>query len=462
MTRLSRRSALKGIGATIALPLLDAMLPARASAAPRTLRLVCIEMVHGAAGSSAIGIRKNLWSPAQTGRDFDLGPTSLRSLESFRDHLTIVSNADVDPAEPFTAREIGGDHFRSSAVFLTQAHPKQTQGGDVEAGVSLDQIYAQRFGQQTPIPSMQLCIENVDQAGGCGYGYSCVYADAISWASPARPLPMIRNPRAVFDELFGVFGAGSTPDERRTRRQEDRSILDRLRLSVSRLKATLGPSDRVRLADYLDNVREVERRIQAVETFNLGGELRDLPEAPVGVPDSFSEHVRLMFDLQVLAFKSDITRVFAFKLGRDNSNRAYPESGFGGAFHNSSHHGGREDRILYFAKINAYHVGMLPYFLEQLKNTPDDGGTLLDSTVVIYGSPMGDSNLHNHKRVPFFIAGRAGGAIPGAVHLKAPAGTPLANVMLSVLDALGVDDLVRFGDSTGRFGLSGRPTPAAE
>ncbi len=413
MTQLSRRSALKGIGATIALPLLDAMLPARASAAPRKLRLVCIEMVHGAAGSSAIGIRKNLWSPAKTGRDFDLGPTSLRSLEPFRDHLTIVSNADVDPAEPFTAREIGGDHFRSSAVFLTQAHPKQTQGGDVEAGVSLDQIYAQRFGQQTPIPSMQLCIENVDQAGGCGYGYSCVYTDAISWASPTRPLPMIRNPRAVFDELFGVFGAGSTPEERRTRRQEDRSILDRLRLSVSRLKATLGPSDRVRLADYLDNVREVERRIQAVETFNLGGELRDLPEAPVGVPDSFSEHVRLMFDLQVLAFKSDITRVFAFKLGRDNSNRAYPESGFGGAFHNSSHHGGREDRILDFAKINAYHVGMLPYFLEQLKNTPDDGGTLLDSTVVIYGSPMGDSNLHNHKRVPFFIAGRAGGAIPG-------------------------------------------------
>jgi len=462
--RLSRREALRGLGVAVALPWLDAMVPAgvRAAERSRTTRLVCIEIVHGSAGSSAIGARRNLWSPAAVGRGFDLTPTSLRSLEPFRDELTIVSNTDVDPAEPFTAQEIGGDHFRSSAVFLTQAHPKQTASGDVRAGVSLDQLYAQRFGQDTLMPSMQLCIEPVDQAGGCGYGYSCVYTDAISWASPTRPLPMIRDPRAVFDELFGVFGAGSTPDERRTRRQEDRSILDRLRLSVSRLKATLGPSDRVRLADYLDNVREVERRIQSVETFNLGGELRDLPEAPVGVPDSFSEHVRLMFDLQVLAFKSDITRVFAFKLGRDNSNRAYPESGFGGAFHNSSHHGGREDRILHFAKINAHHVGMLPYFLEQLKNTPDDGGTLLDSTVVIYGSPMGDSNLHNHKRVPFFIAGRAGGAIPGGVHLKAPAGTPLANVMLSVLDALGVDDLVRFGDSTGRFGLSGRPTPAAE
>jgi len=461
MTRLSRRSALKGIGATIALPLLDAMLPVHgASAAQRRLRLVCIEMVHGAAGSSAIGIRKNLWSPAKTGRDFDLGPTSLRSLEPFRDHLTIVSNADVDPAEPFTAREIGGDHFRSSAVFLTQAHPKQTQGGDVEAGTSLDQIYAQRFGTDTPIPSMQLCIEDVDQAGGCGYGYSCVYTDAISWASPRRPLPMIRNPRAVFDELFGVFGAGSTPEERRARRQEDRSILDRLRLSVSRLQATLAPSDRARLADYLDNVREVERRIRAVEAFNLGGELRDLPEAPAGVPDSFSEHVRLMFDLQVLAFKSDVTRVFAFKLGRDNSNRTYPESGFGGAFHNSSHHGGREDRILDFAKINAYHVGMLPYFLEQLKHTPDDEGTLLDSTVVIYGSPMGDSNLHNHKRVPFLIAGRAGGALPGGLHLRAPAGTPLANVMLSVLHALGLDELSTFGDSTGRFDLTSGAVPA--
>jgi hypothetical protein len=453
---LSRRAVLKGLGATVALPWLDAMLPGRAFAAapPRPkLRLVCVEMVHGAAGSSSIGIRKQLWAPAGTGRTFDLRPTSLASLEPFRDHLTIVSNTDVDPAEPFTASEIGGDHWRSSAVFMTQAHPKQTQSGDVEAGTSLDQLHAQRFGRDTPIPSMQLCIENVDQAGGCGYGYSCVYTDSISWASPTQPLPMIRNPRVVFDELFGVFGAGASPEERRTRRAEDRSILDRLRESVTRLQTTLGAADRARLGDYLDNVREIERRIQIVEALNLGGGERELPDAPVGVPDSFRAHVRLMFDLQLLAFKSDITRVFSLKLGRDNSNRTYPESGFGGAFHNTSHHGGREDRLEDFATLNAYHVGMIPYFLEQLRGIPDGDGTLLDHTVLIYGSPMGDSNLHNHKRVPFFIAGRAGGRLPGGQHLKAPNGTPLANVMLSLLHALGLDDLEDFGDSTAPFAI---------
>ena len=457
MTPLSRRAVLKGLGVTVALPLLDAMVPAgRAFAAAtsrKKQRLVCVEMVHGAAGCSSIGIRQNLWAPAGLGRDFDLSPTSLRSLEPFREHLTIVSNTDVDPAEPFTAKEIGGDHFRSSAVFFTQAHPKQTQGGDVQAGVSLDQLYAQRFGQDTPIPSMQLCIEDVDQAGGCGYGYSCVYADSISWASPTRPLPMIRNPRAVFNELFGVFGSGATPADRRARRAEDRSILDRLRMTVARLQRTLGPADRTRLTEYLDNVREIERRIQVVEAFNLGGELRELPDAPAGIPDSFSEHVRLMFDLQLLAFASDITRVFSFKLGRDNSNRTYPESGFGGAFHNSSHHSGREERIVDFAKINTYHVGMVPYFLEKLKNTPDGDGSLLDSTLLLYGSPMADSNLHNHKRVPFFIAGRAGGALQGGLHLKAPTATPLANVMLSVLHALGLEEIDRFGDSTAPFAL---------
>jgi Protein of unknown function (DUF1552) len=458
VTTLSRRAVLKGLGVTMALPFLDAMVPAgralAAAASRKRLRLVCVEMVHGAAGCSSIGIKKNLWAPAGLGRDFDLGPTSLRPLEPFREHLTIVSNTDVDPAEPFTANEIGGDHFRSSAVFLTQAHPKQTQGGDVQAGVSLDQLYAQRFGQDTPIPSMQLSIEDVDQAGGCGYGYSCVYADSISWASPTRPLPMIRNPRVVFDELFGVFGGGATPGERRERRAEDRSILDRLRVAVARLQRTLGPADRARLVDYMDNVREVERRIQVVEQFNLGGELRELPDAPAGVPDSFSQHVRLMFDLQVLAFASDITRVFAFKLGRDNSNRTYPESGFGGAFHNSSHHSGREERIADFATLNTYHVGMMPYFLEKLKNTPDGDGTLLDGTLLLYGSPMGDPNQHNHKRVPFFMVGRAGGRLPGGRHLKAPNGTPLANVMLSVLHALGLEDLERFGDSTAPFDLS--------
>ena len=439
MTPLSRRSVLRGIGATVALPFLDAMVPARrASAAslPRR-RLVCVEMVHGSAGSSAIGVKKNLWAPAAVGREFDLSPTSLRSLEPFRDILTIVSNTDVDPANPFTAKEIGGDHFRSSCTFFTQAHPRQTQGGDVHCGISLDQLFAQRFGQETAIPSMQLCIENVDAAGGCGNGYSCVYTD----------------PRVVFDQMFGVLANGATQAERAERLAEDRSILDWLLASAARLAGTLGPADRSRLADYLEHVREIERRIQIIEARNRSGDVRELPEAPVGVPDSFGEHVKLMFDLQVLAFASDITRVFAFKLGRDASNRSYPESGFKGTFHDTSHHGGKEEKVLNFATLNTYHVGLMPYLLEKLKNTPDGDGSLLDHTLLIYGSPMGDSNLHNHKRVPFFMAGRAGGALPGGLHLKAPSGTPLANVMLSVLHAIGLEDLERFGDSEGAYNI---------
>lgn len=453
--QMSRRTVLKGLGATIALPLLDAMTPALASAAAtrRNLRLVCVEMVHGSAGSSAIGIKKNLWAPAATGRDFDLTPTSLRSLEPFRDHLTIVSNTDCSNAEPYDAKEIGGDHWRSSAVFLTQAHPKHTSGPDVEAGTSIDQLYAQRFGQDTPIPSMQLCIEPVDQGGGCGFGYSCTYADTISWASPTRPLPMVRDPRVVFDMLFGALRLGENPQRRQERLAEDRSLLDRVVMSVTRLSARLGPADRARLSDYLENVREVERRIQNIEAYNRSGEPREMPQAPAGIPDSFSAHVKLMFDLQALALASDVTRVFSFKLGRDNSNRVYPESGFGGAFHPTSHHSGKEEKIVNFARLNTFHVSLMPNFLERLNAIPDGDGSLLDNTVLLYGSSMGDSNQHNHRRVPFFIVGKAGGAIAGGRHYKAANQTPLADVMLGILHALGMDDVKEFGDSEAVFDL---------
>ena len=321
-------------------------------------------------------------------------------------------------ADPTEAREIGGDHFRSSATYLTQTYPKRTEGADVECGVSMDQLHAKRFGQDTPIPSMQLCIESVDQSGGCGYGYSCVYTDTLSWSAANKPLPMTRDPRVIFDQMFAVIGSGSG-DEARRRRQEEISILDWVRESVKRLEPRLGAADRIRLADYLDNVREIERRIQAIEKRNGSGDPRELPIAPVGVPDSFADHVKLMFDLQMLAFRSDVTRVFSFKLGRDGSNRVYKDSGSTGAFHIVSHHAENPDRVREFAKINAYHVSMLPYFLRQLKETPDGDGTMLDNSVVIYGSPMGNPNQHNHKRVPFLIAGHAGGAIKGGVHLKA-------------------------------------------
>jgi hypothetical protein len=453
---LSRRTVLKGMGVTVALPFLEAMVPARtafAKALGSRTRFVAIEMVHGAAGSTAFGLKKNLWSPVASGRDFDLSPTSLSPLEAYRDYLTIVSNTDVKNAEACTAPEIGGDHFRSSAVFLTQSHPKQTQGSDVLVGTSLDQYYAQKFGQETAIPSMQLCIENVDQAGGCSYGYSCVYTDSISWASPEEPLPMIRDPRVVFDQLFGV---GATPAERAQRRAEDRSILDWIGESVSRLQNELGAADRARLSDYLDDVREIERRIQKVEAFNSSGEPRELPGAPVGVPDSFEEHVKLMFDLQALAFASDTTRVFAFKLGRDASNRVYADSGVKMAFHSASHHQEREERITDYAKINKYHVSMIPYFLERLKNTPDGDSNLLENSVVLYGSPMGNSNVHNHKRCPLFLAGHAGGKLRGGLHIMTPEHTPMANVMLSVGHALGLD-FETFGDSTAALDLNGVP-----
>jgi hypothetical protein len=453
---ISRRTVLRGMGVTVALPFLEAMVPARTALAqavgPRT-RFVAIEMVHGAAGSTAFGLKKNMWSPAAAGREFDLSPTSLSPLEPFRDYLTIISNTDVKNAEACTAPEIGGDHFRSSAVFLTQSHPKQTQGSDVLVGTSLDQYYAQKFGQETPIPSMQLCIENVDAAGGCSYGYSCVYTDSISWASPEEPLPMIRDPRVVFDQLFGV---GATPAERAMRRDEDRSILDWIGDSVARLKNELGAADRARLSDYLDDVREIERRIQKVEAFNKSGEPRELPGAPVGVPDSFEEHVKLMFDLQALAFASDITRVFAFKLGRDASNRVYPESGVKMAFHSASHHQEREERITDYAKINKYHISMIPYFLERLKNTPDGESNLLENSLVLYGSPMGNSNVHNHKRCPLFLAGHAGGKLRGGLHIMTPEHTPMANAMLSVGHILGLD-FESFGDSTSALDLNGAP-----
>jgi hypothetical protein len=450
---LSRRTALKGLGATIALPFLDAMRPAGtvfAKAADRKLRLIAIEMVHGAAGSTTFGSSLNMWAPAVTGTGFDLSPTAMTALEPYRDHLTIVSNTDCRNAEAFSAPEIGADHFRSAAVFLTQAKPKQTQGSDVFAGTSLDQIFARQFGQDTPIPSMQLCIENVDQAGGCSYNYSCVYTDSISWASPTEPLPMIRDPRAVFDQLFGI---GTTPEARRARRRDDRSILDFVAESVGDLQRRLGAADRARLSEYLDDVREIERRIQQVESSNTSGEARELPGAPTGVPDSYEDHVKLMFDLQAVAFASDVTRVFAFKMSRDVSNRVFGPSGSTTAFHTSSHHQEREDRIRDFQKINAYHVGLVPHLLDRLARTPDGDGTMLDNSLVMYGSAMGNSNMHNHKRCPLFLAGHAGGRLKGHRHVKAADGTPMANAMLSSLHALGVD-VQSFGDSTGTLDLN--------
>jgi len=298
----------------------------------------------------------------------------------------------------------------------------------------------------------------VDQAGGCEYGYSCAYTDSISWASPSEPLPMIRDPRTVFDQLFG---GGATAEERSQRRREDQSIIDSITASVQRLKAELGPADRARLTHYLDDVREVERRIQRVEAKNATGEARELPGAPKGVPDSFEEHVKLMFDLQALAFAADLTRVSSFKLSRDVSGRVYKEADVSTGFHQASHHNEREDRIKDFARINRYHVSLVPYFLERLKNTPDGDANLLQNSLVVYGSSMGNPNVHNHKRCPLFLAGHAGGELKGGVHVKAADGTPMANVFLRLMRNLGLDDLKSLGDSTGEIELNSASGPTA-
>ncbi len=448
---LSRRTVLKGAGAAIALPYLESMLPAmtRAPAKAKT-RMVCIENVHGAAGSTKFGAEKNLWAPAGEGRNFDLSKGNLLPLEPLKDHVTIVSNMDMHGAEAWELPELGGDHFRSSAVFLTCAHPKQTQGSDVYAGPSVDQLYAAKFGEDTPLPSIQLCIEGLDLAGGCAYNYACVYMDSISWASPKKPLPMVRDPRMVFDMMFG---AGATPQARAERMDTDKSLLDWVTREVASIKQTLTPSDRTRVDEYLETVREIERRIQKIEERNRSGEVRDLGTAPVGVPDSYEEHVKLMFDLQAVAFAGDITRVASMKMSRDVSGRAFPPSGVTAGFHNASHHGENEQRVTQFGQINQYHVSLVAYFIEKLSKMKDENGTLLDNSLIVYGSPMGDGNLHNHKRVPFFLAGHAGGALKGKLHVKTPDGTPAANMYLTLLHKLGLEDVAIFADSTGELSL---------
>jgi hypothetical protein len=455
---IPRRTFVQAMGATVALPFLDAMIPAGRSFRSESIdntRLICMEEVHGSAGSNDWGATQHLFAPEKIGKNFEMNDLNLlKPLEPFQDYLTIISNTDVRMADAWDAAEIGGDHFRSSAVFLTQSHPRQTQGSDLFAGVSLDQIYARRAGKETAFPSLQLCIETSDLAGGCHYNYACAYRDSISWASETSPLPMVRDPRMVFEMLFG---AGATEAQREARRNENRSILDWIAAEVGTLRRELGASDRLRVDQYLNDVRELERRLQMVEAQNSSGEARELPEAPVGVPDSFEEHMKLMFDLQLLAFESDLTRVVSFKWGRDASNRIFPDSGVDRPIHPASHHGNDPARILEWNQIHQWRMSMMPYFLEKLQNTMEGDRHLLDKTLIVWGSPMGDGNVHNHRRCPLVLLGGANGRLEGNLHLKAPDNTPMANAMLTVLHTLGMDDMPSFGDSTAAFPLS-RPS----
>lgn len=449
---LSRRAMLRGGGAAIALPFLDSMVPAqtplaRTAASPRS-RLVCIEMVHGAAGSATGAENTHYWSPENEGAGFRFS-SSLEPLAPFRDYVTVVSNTDLRQAEALAPSEVGADHFRSSAVFLTGVHPKQTARLDVLGGTSVDQIYASHLGRSTPLPSIQLRIENVNATGSCAFNYSCVYSSAISWAAPTQPLPMMMNPRLVFEKLFGDRAIATQSSRAQPLKG---SILDGVTPAAAGLGAGFGPADRRVLEKYLGAIRDVERRIEATETRNAAAVNRYRLTAPLGVPDSWEEHVNLMFDLQVLALSAEVTRVSAFKMSHDTNNRSFPESGVSAPFHSLSHHGGQAAAIADFAKINRYHVGVVAGFLRKLKDTADGDGNLLDHSLIVYGSPMGDSNTHNHRRVPLFLAGHASGAIRGGLHYRAKEGTPQTNALLTVLNRLGVPQ-ERVGDSTGQLAI---------
>ena len=452
---LSRRTFVRGAGASVALPLLDAMVPAGRpwsdAAQSQFTRLVCVEESMGCAGGNDWGDAQNLFAPARAGRDFELKAESqLKPLEAYREYLTIVSNTDVRMAEPYRAEEIGGDHDRSTAVFLTQAHPLQTQA-DVYLGKSLDQVHADRFGQDTALPSLEITTEQMDRGGGCAYNYHCAYTTTLAWASPTQPLPAIREPRRVFEQLFG---AGDSPADRAVRLRNSQSLLDWVLVELNDLKRELGALDRQALDQYATHIRELERRIELVEAQNSSGEERQMPEAPSGIPDRWEDHMQLMFDLQVLALQADLTRVITFKTGFDLQNSTFPDSGTSKSFHASSHHGNVPAAIMEFNVINTYRLGQMAYFLDKMKNTMEGEASLLDKTAIIWGSPMGDPNLHNHRRCPLLLMGHANGALEGNVHLRAPKGTPMANVFVSLIQRIGHDDMRAFGDSTGEFPLS--------
>ena len=451
---IPRRTFLRGAGVMVALPFMEAMVPAaRASqdpAAEKFTRFIGVEESMGCAGGSDWGDGKHLFAPAKVGHDFDfIEDSHLKPLEAFRDYLTIVSQTDVRMASSLTPDEIGGGHDRASAVFLTQAHPLRKSGA-VYLGKSLDQVHADRFGQDTVLPSLELTTE-LGGPGGCEYSYHCAYGTTIAWATPTAPLPPIADPRTVFEQLFGV---GDSAADRAARRQTNGSLLDWVGTKLAGLKRELGPVDRLALDQYTTHIREMERRIQLVEAQNLSGEERAMPEAPAGVPERWEDHMELMFDLQVVALQADLTRVITFKPGADRSSMTFPESGTSKPWHSASHHGNTPDGIMAYLMINRYRLGQFAYFLEKLKNTMEGDASLLDKTAIVWGSAMGDGNVHNNIRCPLLLMGHANGALEGNLHLRAEKGTPMANAFLSLMHRIGHDDMEFFGDSTGEFPLS--------
>jgi hypothetical protein len=431
---LPRRTVLKGIGATLALPLLDAMVPAvtatqRTAAAPtRRFGAIFVPM----------GERPSHWTPATTGAGFEFSPI-LKPLEPFRNAVTVVSNLD---------RPLAGTHAVSSGTWLTGSAPKRTEAEDFLAGTSLDQIIASRIGGDTVFPSLEIGTEDLTgYVGACDVGYSCAYMNTISWKSPTSPMPLETNPRVVFERLFGRPGSA---DERLTRMRQNRSILDSVKGEVQTLEHGLGARDRVRLDEYLEHVREIEGRIERAE--RKAATSLVAPPAPIGIPDSWEEHAGVMFDLMALAFEADLTRVFSFMLNREASQLVFPSLGFNEPWHHVSHHGNEPEKLALLVKLNTWQIEVFGKFLSRLRETPDGDGNLLDHSVVLWGSGMSDSNTHSPLDVPYLMVGNGAGAFHGNRHHAAPKGTQLANVMLTVAQKYGAE-IDRFGVSTGAFEL---------
>ena len=433
---LSRRTFLRGAGVTMALPFLESMVPAqtplsKTAASPKT-RLGWIYIPHGAT--------MDKWTPATEGAGFEFSEI-LKPLEPFRDHLNVVSGLCHPQAGPTDGEDSGGalDHNRAVAVFLTGSHPKK--GAQSYVGTSLDQLIAEKLGQDTPLPSIELTIEESTLTSDSGF--SGAYRNTISWKSATVPLPMENSPQVVFERLFGD---GSNDAQRKARRQQSISLLDSVLNEVAGLQKELPAADRSRLNQYLEEVREIERRIQ--KAAQQAKSDVTLPEAPVGIPDDFEEHLKLMFDLQALAYQAEITRISTLLYSHETSGTVYPKSGVRDGFHNASHHSNNRKNMDQFAVLNRYHVTTLTHFFNKLKSTPDGDGTLLDHSLILYGSTLSDGNEHNHDPLPVILAGGASGRIKGGRHLKYAPHTPMSNLYLSLLDKFGVRQ-ERFGDSTG-------------
>ncbi|MCA9043807.1 MAG: DUF1552 domain-containing protein [Planctomycetaceae bacterium] len=432
--RLPRRTLLKGVGTALALPLLDAMIPsltpaAETAADARQLRrLGFVYMPMGADISR--------WTPPNADNLDELSPT-LNALASVKNQVTAITNLELQNAYP-------GTHATSNAAFLSAAKAKRTESTDYFLGTTVDQIAAQHLGRETPLRSLEMSMDLLSVVGQCDNGYACVYQNNLSWSSPTTPLPAEAHPRIVFETLFGE---GGTVAERREALKRRASLLDSLTGEITRLKSSLGADDRNTIDQYLTSIREVERRIQHAETASKDNYLPDV-DRPEGVPDSYGEHARLMFDLQVLALQGDITRVITFQLARETSNRTYTEIGVSDPHHPLTHHGNDPEKIAKVAKINHFHVSLFAEFLEKLKATPEADGTLLDHCLYLYGSGMGNPNVHDHKNLPILVAGGAAGNMRGNRHIQFEQPTPLANLHLALLNKVGVE-INSFGDSQG-------------